>query len=62
MIARPRGMKLPDTSHLCTEDAELLEALYIERNAVSRGELARVRWNAEWARDAVRVRPDGAVA
>lgn len=50
-ISRPRGMKMPDTSHLAPEDAELLEALYLERNAVSRGELARVRWDAECARE-----------
>lgn len=55
-ISRPRGMRLPDTSHLAPEDAELLEALYVERNCVSRGELARVRWDAERAREAVRVR------
>jgi hypothetical protein len=39
-------MQLPDTSHLSPEDAELLEALYVERNAVHRSELARVRRNA----------------
>ena len=39
----PRGLRLPDTSHLSPEDAELFVALYLERNYVSRGELARVR-------------------
>jgi hypothetical protein len=39
----PRGWTLPDTSHLSPEDAELFVALYLERNAVSWGEAARVR-------------------
>jgi hypothetical protein len=34
---------LGDLSHLTDEDAELYAALYLERNRVSRGELARVR-------------------
>jgi hypothetical protein len=44
---------LGDLSHLTDEDAELYAALYLERNRVSRGELARVRnaWiEAAWAR------------
>jgi hypothetical protein len=40
-------MTLPDTSHLTPEDAALFVALYLERNTVSRGELARVRWDIE---------------
>lgn len=48
--ATGHGMTLPDTSHLAPEDAELLRALYLERNAVSRGEAARVRWNATTVR------------
>ena len=39
----PHGLALPDTSHLAPEDAALVEDLYIERNAVSRGEASRVR-------------------
>lgn len=54
---RPRhytGIRTPDTTHLSPEDAELLEALYRERNTVSRGELAKVRHNAELSRAAAR--------
>lgn len=46
-IARPRGLTLPDTSHLSPEDAELFVALYLERNYVSRGEAQRVRVDVE---------------
>jgi hypothetical protein len=48
------GIRCPDTSHLSPEDAALLEALYLERNTVSRGELARVRNNVALARAADR--------
>lgn len=48
------GIRTPNTGHLPPEHAELLVALYLERNTVSRGELARVRNNAEAARAADR--------
>jgi hypothetical protein len=50
-LPRPYGLRLPDTSHLSAEDAELFEQLYIERNYVSRGELARVRVDRERAQE-----------
>lgn len=56
MLHCPPGMRTPDTSHLCAEDAELLTALYIERNGVSRGELARLRWDVRWTREEGRIR------
>lgn len=51
IMARPRGLKLPDTSHLSPEDAELFEALYIERNWLTRGELQRLQADMQHAAD-----------
>lgn len=39
-------MRTPATGHLSPADAELLRALYLERNRVDPSELARVRANA----------------
>ena len=38
-----RPIDLGNLDHLSDEDAELYAVLYLERNWVSRGELARVR-------------------
>lgn len=51
IMTRPRGLRLPDTSHLAPEDAELFEALYLEHNYVSRGELQRVQVDRQRANE-----------
>lgn len=53
-------MRTPDTAHLSPEDAELVRALYLERNRVGVAELASVRLNAlaESTRSTRRTIPD----
>jgi hypothetical protein len=53
-VTRRAGIDFGDLSHLAPEDAELYRALYLERNAVPRGEAQRVANTARAARQSPR--------